>query len=189
MQIRRLVMVLITGAATLTAPRAHADDDALTSGTLEFSGLYAFNRSTFEPAGGGPSSSQTHLSAAAGVGRWMSDRFELTSALRVQHRSFAGEGQNGFGGSVGGVFNFARQGNLVPFVSAEAGMLSYFSGGTSDKAMLLPIVRAGFRSMIGEGRSLNVSLGYLHESNPKSTVQGTVETFDAGIGISLFKPR
>ena len=76
---------------------------------------------------------------------------------------------------------------MIPFISGGVGVLSYSGQGTSDRALLLPMIRAGFRTMIGEGRSVNVSIGYQHEANSKSTVETDANMLDVGVGLSLFR--
>ena len=85
--------------------------------------------------------------------------------------------------------NFASRGGVVPFASAALGLVQY-TGDDSDRALLLPMMRVGFRSMIGDARSLNVSFGFQHESNPKSDHETSADVFDIGVGMSLFRaPR
>lgn len=188
MPIHRCLPVLIAGAVALAAPLARADDDEpFAKGTLEYSSSLSFDRSTFSSSEGDVSFSQTHLSAAGGVGWALSERWELGGAVLAQHRALAGEGQNGLGASAGAIVNFERQGNLVPFVSASIGAINYFNSGQNDRVLLLPIVRAGFRSMIRDNVSLNASIGYQHESNPESTFKGSANVFDVGVGASFFQ--
>ncbi len=78
---------------------------------------------------------------------------------------------------------------MFPFASAALGLVQY-TGDDSDRALLLPMMRVGFRSMIGDARSLNVSFGFQHESNPKSDHETSADVFDIGVGMSLFRaPR
>ena len=57
----------------------------------------------------------------------------------------------------------------------------------TDRSVLAPMLRVGFRSMIGEARSLNVSFGFQHEENPKSSLEDSGNMFDVGVGMSMFR--
>lgn len=187
MKIVRLLMLSISAAA-MCAPAAFADAGPTTPKTLEVSGLLAFNRSSYGLDDSDLSFSVTHVNAAASVGRSMNENFQLNGSALFQHRSIAG-GQNGIGAALGATYNFTPQGNLVPFLSASFGALSYVEDGASDKSLLLPMLRIGFRSMIGGDRSLNVSMGFQHEVNSKTTTAESSNVFDLGVGISLFQAR
>lgn len=188
MHSHRRVLLAIT-AATLFASAALADGSTTSPGTLEISTTVAFNRSSFSPNGGGDSWTDTHLNAAAGVGRVMTPNLSLDGALLVQHRALGGNGQNGAGLSLGGTWNFEPQARLLPFLSLGLGALNYFGPGGPDKALLAPMVRMGFRTMFTAQHSLNVSLGYQHEVNSESAVGGSQNVFDMGIGVSMFTAR
>ena len=181
----RLTLIM-AAAAALAASVAFADPNPATPGTVEFTGTLGFNRSTYSVENSDVSWSVTHLNAAAGAARSMNKDFQINGSVLLQHRALSGEGQNGVGLALGGTYNFPQQGNLVPFFSAGAGAISYFSDGETDKALLLPMVRAGFRSMIGSNKSLNVSMGFQYESNSKSALAGSATVFDVGVGVSLF---
>ena len=156
-------------------------------GTIEFAPSLAFSRSAYTPAGGGASTSMTHLDLTGAVGRCMSDRLEIMGALLVQHRDQAGAGRNGIGASAGVGVNLAAYGNMIPFLSGSVGVLKYTNPGSSDRTVLAPILRAGIRTLIMEGRSVNVSIGYQHEVNPKSVVNKRADAFDIGVGMSIFR--
>jgi hypothetical protein len=188
MKTSRLVMISICAAA-LGASAAFADSGPATPRTLEVSTSLAFNRSSYSLENSDVSFSVTHLNASAGLGRSMTENFQLNGALLFQHRSLLGGGQNGIGAALGTTYNFTPQGNVIPFASASLGAVSYFEDGVSDKAFLLPMLRAGFRSMIGGDKSLNVSMGYQHESNSESSTPGSSNMFDVGVGVSLFQSR
>jgi hypothetical protein len=164
-----------------------AGGSPVAAGNVEYSPSIAFSRSAYTPAGGGASTSMTHLDLTGAVGRCMSDRFEIMGALLVQHRDQAGTGRNGIGASAGVGVNFAAYGNVFPFVSGSVGVLRYSNPGSSDRTMLAPILRAGIRTLIMEGRSVNVSIGYQHEVNPKSIINKGADAFDVGVGMSIFR--
>lgn len=188
MKTTRLALLVMTAAA-LSASVALADESPSTPGTFELSTSVGFNRSTYNVENSDVSNSNTTLNAAIGLGRSITPNTEVNGALLLQHRALASEGRNGFGASLGGTYNFNQQGNLIPFVAASVGGLAYSADSGTDKSLLLPMVRVGFRSMIGDNKSLNVSMGYQHESNSQSTVAGSSNVFDVGIGVSLFQSR
>ena len=187
MKFHRLLLLMMSMA--LATSVAMADTDPTAPGTLEFSGNLAFTRQSFSAEATDQSWSVTNLNAALSAGRAMTKDFSLTAALLGQHHALGGEGKDGLGASLGAVYNMPRQGNLLPFASASVGAINYFSPGQSDKALLLPMMRVGFRSMIGGDRSLNVSMGYQHETNSESDVAGSSNMFDVGIGLSIFQAR
>ena len=184
MRTQRFAFLMTLVAVTLT-PAARAG--TLGSGTTEFTPSVAFNRSTFTPAGGGTSGSTTHLNLSGQIGRCLTDRLELGGGLLYQRRGETGTSRNALGASGGATLNFATEGSVVPFLSGGVGVLSYSTQGSSDRALLLPMVRAGFRTLMGEGRSVNVSIGFQHEANSKSTVEKDANMLDVGVGLSLFR--
>jgi hypothetical protein len=157
------------------------------AGTFEYSPTLAFSRSQYTPAGGGSSISMTHFDLTGAVGRCMTDRVEIMGALLVQHRDQAGVGRNGIGGSAGVGYNFTAYGNVIPFLSASVGVLRYTNPSPADRTWLAPMLRAGIRTIILEGRAVNVSIGYQHEVNPKSSIDMRADAFDVGVGMSIFR--
>jgi hypothetical protein len=121
------------------------------------------------------------------AGRCFTDRLEGTAALLVQHRAQAGTGRNAIGASLGVTANLSAHENVRPFVSAAVGALAYTNPGSMDRAVLAPILRAGIRTFVMEGRSVNVSIGYQHELNPESAIAESADVFDIGVGMSLFR--
>ena len=107
--------------------------------------------------------------------------------IAVQHRTSAGPERNAFGGSLGATFNFAPQGAVLPYLSASLGALQYSDNGQTDRSLLVPMIRAGFRTMMWEGRSVNVSFGFQHETNNESAYEQSSSLFDVGVGMSLFR--
>ena len=189
MQIARSLFRTVLFVVALSPAIARADESPIAPGTVEFFPSLAFNRSTFSSPGGAYSGSTTHVNFAAGMGYCFSEAFELSGSLLVQHKAVLGQARNGFGGSAGAIVNFAPQGNVTPFASGGVGLLSYSTDGESDRAWMFPMIRAGFRTMMGGTRSVNVSLGFHHEINPESSFEESSNVFDVGVGVSLFRER
>jgi len=173
-------------ALSLVSLSATAFAGPMTPKTLEFSPTLAFNRSSYSQITGGTGTA-TNLNLSAALSRTMTQRFQAQGALLLQHRDLAGDGHTAYGASVGGQWNFPGQTNVVPFLSANVGAIQYRSAGATDKALLAPILRVGFRSMLDDAHSMNVSVGYQHESNSVSTFEKDSNTWDVGIGVSLFR--
>ena len=186
---RTLRLISLVVPLIVAAPLARASADPFTRGTLEISPSLSFNRSTYTPVGGGDALSTTHIDLSAGVGRFVSPRWELEGALLVQHRDESGVARNGFGASAAAIVNSPAKGNVIPFFSVGLGGLSYSNNGQSDRTILLPILRAGFRTMIGDTRSVNVSISFQHETNPKSPFEKSDNLFEVGVGLSMLHPK
>ena len=189
MRTLRLISLIVLPVAAVVAPIAKASADSFTPGTIEFSPAISFNRSTFTPVGGGDARSTTHVDLSAGVGRFLTNRWELEGGLLVQHRGESGVARNGFGASAAAIVNYPAKGNVIPFFSVGLGGLTYSNNGQSDRTILAPILRAGFRTMIADNRSVNVSVSFQHETNPKSNFEKSDNLFEVGVGLSMMRPK
>jgi len=190
-----LLIPAMAGAADQSNTLTNAVNTSSTSsnprsaGTIEFAPSVSFSRSAFTPVGGTTSIATTNLSASAAIGRCMTDRVELIGTLLLQHRDEAGSGRTGYGGGAGVQYNLIPQNNVTPFFSATVGAISYSGTAGSDKAFLAPMLRAGVSTSIMEGRAVNISAGYQHEINRKSTLEKSADAFDVAIGMSFFRPQ
>ena len=147
---------LLTATAILSSSMA-AHAGPIAAGVMEYSPSVAFNRSTYTAAGAATSTSVTHLDVTGTAARAFSEHYQVSAGVIVQHRDLAGTGFTGEGGMVGGQYNFNANENLIPYVGASLGFVQFSSNGVNDRSMLAPMLRVGFRSMVGESRSLNVS--------------------------------
>src|SRR5436190_10410127 len=172
------VLLLTAGAFTLTAA-AHA---GVTKGTIEFSPTVAFNRSSTTLPNNGPTFSLTHLNFDLSAGYFLTPQWQLGAGVLFQHASTTDNARNGYGANAGTTFNFTPQGSVMPYLSASIGAIQYSKDGETDKALLAPMIRAGFRTMMWEGRSVNVSFGYQHETNNSSSYEESSNKFDVGVG-------
>ncbi len=185
----RLSSLILLSITVLGASVACAETSPVQSGGFEFAPSVAFTRSSISPAGSGASTSATHINLRADAARAFNDRFQLTAGVLAQHTARLGSARNSAGASFGGQYNFASKSGVFPFASLAFGLVQY-TGEDSDRALLLPMMRVGFRSMVGDARSLNVSVGFQHESNPESVHETSADVFDIGVGMSLFRaPR
>lgn len=189
MRLARISSFVVLSTAVLGVSLAGADSTPLANGVLEFSPSIAFTRSSVSPLSGGDAISATHINLRADVARAFNESFQLTAGLLAQHSARMGTARNAAGASFGAQYNFTPQSGMLPFASAAIGVVQY-TGDDSDRALLLPMMRVGFRSMLGDSRSVNVSVGYQHESNPESLHESSADVFDIGVGMSLFRaPR
>ena len=185
----RLSSLILLSVTVLGVSLAGAETSPVRSRGFEFAPSIAFTRSSVSPTGGSASISATHINLRADAARAFNDRFQLTAGVLAQHSARLGSARNSAGASFGGPYNFASQSGVLPFASMAFGLVQY-TGDDSDRALLLPMMRVGFRSMVGDARSLNVSVGFQHESNPESAHETSADVFDIGVGMSLFRaPR
>lgn len=186
MRRQKLMFFTLIAVALTAMPVAAFAANAFTPGTFEFSPSLSFSRSSFTMVDGDEAASVTHLNFAGTVARAFPNRWQIMAGVLGQHRAQMGSARNAYGAQAGAIYNFPDQGSMVPFMMVGAGAIAY-TGDESDKAMLLPTVRLGIRSMLDGQRSINVSVGYQHVSNPESTMEEAADMFDVGIGVSLFK--
>jgi len=188
-RVARLTTLIVLSAAVLGVSLAGAETSALTAGVFEFAPSLAFTRTSVSPSSGSAAISATHINLRVDAARAFNQRFQLTAGVLVQHSARMGSARNAAGVSFGTQYNFTPRSGMLPFAAAAVGFEQY-TGGDSDRALLLPMMRVGFRSMLGDTRSLNVSVGYQHESNPNSLHETSADVFDIGVGMSLFRaPR
>ena len=184
---RRAIVAALAVSAIVTSV-ASANPEDIAPGTFEFTPTLAFNRTSFTIPGANQTASLTNFSFNGTVGYALHQRFEALGGLLVQHHVGTSPDRTAYGASFGGQVNMPVQGAVMPFASLQVGFIQY-AGGDQDRAMLLPMMRVGIRSFIGDHRSLNVSLGYHHEMNPESATRDDSNVFDIGVGVSLMKAR
>ena len=189
MRIRNLSISVALLAVTLLATAAAAADGPFTRGAFDFTPSLSLNRTSFTREGSTTAASVTQATLGLSAARCMTERFELGAGLLMIHRPIGDRSRNAFGASANAIFNLPAHENVIPFLSGGVGVTTYSADGTTDKAMLLPMLRVGFRTLMGSGRTLNASIGYSHEMNPNSPVERSADLFDVGVGISVFKTR
>jgi hypothetical protein len=85
----------------------------------------------------------------------------------------------------GATYNFSPQGGLIPFAGLGIGTLFYDGFTFNDTAVLAPSLTGGIRLLVGDAGSVNLSLGYEHETDGSVSTNRMV----AGVGVSLFPWR
>ena len=189
MRVSRFGSLVASAAIGMVVSVTLAHASSIGAGTMEVSPSISFGRSSVNPVGGGDAINLTHYNASVGAGRAINSQFEIIGGALMQRRNpKSGDGVTAWGGSVGAQYHFASQGSVIPFLSAGIGAVQFDSNGETDRAMLLPMMRVGIRSMMGDSRSVNFSIGYQRESNPNSAVEDNANMFDRGVGMSFLSP-
>jgi len=180
-----LVILALTASVSATTPRP-AEAAQIAPGSIEFSPTVSFSHSNFKREGYGNVDTFTELNATPLVGFCVSDHFEVNGGVLVRHQSTNGDSQTGFGATAGVTYNFSRQGNLIPFGSVGFGSLFYDGFTLNNTAVLFPTISAGARVLVGSSASVNMSLGYQHESNANGEFNASANRLLASVGVSLF---
>ena len=158
----------------------------LVQGSIEIAPSVTFNHENFKREGYGNVDHQTELTITPTLGYCMSDRFEVMSGLIVRHESFNDQHTTSLGALAGLNYNFPPHGTIVPFVGLGFGVLFYHGFSFDNTAVLAPMLSGGMRVLIGSSASVNMSLGYQHESNAGGEFNATSNKLLASVGVSLF---
>jgi hypothetical protein len=177
-----LVLTLALPVVLTTALPGRAPAVQLAPGSIELSPKVAFSHYNVKREGYGNVDTFTELDFTPTVGFCLTDRYEVTGGAIVRHFANGSERDTAFGALAGLTYNFARQGDLVPFAGVGFGVLSYQGFTFDDTTVLAPDLTAGVRVLIGDSGSLNVNLGYQRESDNHVSMNRLV----AGVGLSLF---
>jgi hypothetical protein len=183
--------VAIAGSLAAASTAAAATEVASPSlrGSVEFAPSVSFTHQNFKREGYGNIDRFTQLNIAPTVGYYVSDRYEVTGGFLVRHESVNGNSDTSLGATAGLQYNFPRQGNVIPFASAGFGALFYDGFSLNDTAVLAPILTGGIRVPVGTSASVNMSLGYQHESNANGEFNASANRLVANVGVSLFPWR
>jgi hypothetical protein len=184
MKTRVHTVVLTLLALALIGPtRARAGQTS--AGSIELTPTISFSHSNLKREGYGDVDTSTQLDVTPGVGVCLTDHWEVTGAALVRYLDSNGSSDTGLGMRAGVLYNFDRRGSVIPFAGAGFGVL-FNSGFTfDDTAVLFPDLTAGVRLPVGSAASVNLSLGYQHESDGHVKVNRVVSQ----IGVSLFPWR
>lgn len=167
-------------ALTLLCPLPAAAQT--TAGSIEITPTVSFSHWNVKREGYGNVDTATQLDITPALGVCITDHWEVTGAALVRHSSMNGNSDTGLGARAGVLYNFNRRGGVIPFAGAGFGVL-FNDGFTFDgTAVLFPDVAAGVRLPVGSAASVNLSLGYQHESDGHVMVNRVVSQ----IGVSLF---
>ena len=187
MNIRMLgIAILLQALATLAVVPALASavpaGHQVSSGSIELSPSVSFAHSNLKREGYGNVESSTQFDLTPTVGFCISNHYEVTGGMLVRHTSSNGNSETVLGNTAGLIYNFSPKGNIIPFVGGGFGVL--FNGGFTfdDTAVLAPDLAAGVRVLVGNSGSVNLKLGYQHESDGNVKVNRLV----SAVGVSLF---
>jgi hypothetical protein len=195
--LRRLGAALFAGSIAVASPAAAAQAAAPAPapaasslrGSVEFTPSVSFTHQNFKREGYGNVDEFTQLNMSPTVGYYVSDRYEILGGFLVRHESINGSDDTSLGATAGLQYNFPRQGSVVPFVNAGFGALFYDGFSLSDTAVLAPMIAGGIRVPVGLDASVNMSLGYQHESNANGEFNASANRLIASVGVSLFPWR
>lgn len=155
-------------------------------GSIEFSPTVSYSYSNLKREGYGNVDTFSELNATPLVGFCVSDHFEVNGGALIRHQSTNGNSQTGFGATAGVTYNFSRQGSLIPFGSLGFGSLFYDGFTLDNTAVLFPTISGGARVLVGSSASVNMALGYQHESNANGEFNASANRLLASVGVSLF---
>jgi hypothetical protein len=189
-----LALVLAPAAALAGAQpnNNHAHNPAVvqvSAGSVEFSPSVSFTHQNFKREGYGNVERFTQLDVRPTVGFCLTDHYEVTTGFLARHISQNGNSDTALGASAGVIYNFSRKGSVIPFVSLGFGAL-FYDGFTMDRtAVLAPMVAGGVRVPVGSKATVNMSLGYQHESNADGEFDASANRVLASVGVSVFPWR
>jgi hypothetical protein len=189
MKIHRALLALALPAAVWIALPAGAAANQLSTGSIEFSPTVSFSHQNFKREGYGNVETTTRLDIAPTIGYCLSNHYEVTAAFLTRHQSANGTSDTALGASAGMLYNFSSQGNVTPFAGVGFGALFYDGFSFDETAVLAPVLTGGIRVLVGSNASVNMSLGYQHESNADGEFQASANRLVAGVGVSLFPWR
>jgi hypothetical protein len=170
--------------------RGQAGPGSLVSaGAVEFSPTVTFTHQNFKREGYGNVDHLTQLDMKPTVGFCVSDHYEIDAGLLARHTSTNGSDDTALGASAGLTYNFSRHSSVIPFASLGFGALFYDGFTMSNTAVLAPMLTGGVRVPVGSMASVNMSVGYQHESNADGEFNASANRILASVGVSLFPWR
>ncbi len=183
--------ILVAGVAVvLCGSSAHAGP--MSKGTVELSPSLSFSHNSLR-SNGTDDGSLTTLLANTQVGYCLSNLVEIIGGPLLTHQSVdppsgGSVSATSFGLSGGVRLNFASSGNIVPFVGAAVGFASNSGDGAfgTETTTIAPILQGGIRVLVGPSGSVNLGVGYQHESNAFGVKDESSNTFAFEVGVSLF---
>jgi len=166
--------------AAVAAPSARADQ--LQAGAIELSPKVSFSHSSMKREGYGNVDNFTQFDLAPSVGFCLNRRYQVNGAVLVRHEAVNGARATSLGALTGLTYNFTSQGAVIPFGGVAFGTL-FNSGFTFDNtSVLAPVLSGGVRVLVGNAGSVNLSLGYEHETDGHVSVNRLV----SAVGVSIF---
>ena len=174
------VTLLLVALVGLSADRAAAQQ--LAPGAVELSPRVSFSHWNVKREGYGNVDNFTQFSFAPAIGVCITNHHEVLGSVLIRHESANGMGNTRLGALAGYQYNFAPQGGMIPFAGIGFGM-NFGEGFTFDQSSLVaPALTAGVRFLVGNAGSVNMSLGYEHETDNHVSENRML----AQVGVSLF---
>ena len=181
-----IVMALLAVPLSAAGSPPSATGNQLSEGSVEVSPSVSFSHQNFKREGYGNVETSTRLDIAPTVGFCVSRHYEVTGALLTRHQSVNGNSDTALGASAGLTYNFNSAGNVIPYANVGFGALFYGGFALDQTAVLAPMVTGGIRVLVGSTASVNMSLGYQHESNADGEFNASANRVLAGVGLSVF---
>ena len=189
MKIRPALFALVLPVAVLIGGPVRVEASQISTGSIEFSPSVSFSHQNFKREGYGNVETSTRLDIAPTIGYCLSDHYEVTAAFLTRHQSVNGTSDTALGAQAGLLYNFSAQGSVTPFAGVGFGALFYDGFSFDQTAVLAPVLTGGIRVLVGSNASVNMSLGYQHESNADGEFQASANRLVAGVGVSIFPWR
>ena len=169
--------------AALSALHVHrATAQQLAPGSVELAPRVSFSHWNVKREGYGNVDNFTQFSFSPAMGVCLTQHHEILAGVLVRHEAVNGTGNTRLGALAGYQYNFSPQGGLIPFAGIGFGM-NFGEGFTFDQSSLVaPALTAGIRFLVGNAGSVNMSLGYEHETDNHVSENRML----AQVGVSLF---
>jgi len=181
-----VMIALLAAPFSAAGSQLSAAGSQLSEGSIEFSPSVSFSHQNFKREGYGNVETSTRLDITPTVGFCVSRHYEVTGAFLTRHQSVNGNSDTALGASAGLTYNFNAAGNVIPYASVGFGALFYGGFALDETAVLAPMVAGGIRVLVGSTASVNMSLGYQHESNADGEFNASANRVLAGVGVSVF---
>jgi hypothetical protein len=181
---RALVAAALLAAVAVLAPEPAAANQ-VSAGSVELTPKIAFTHSNMKREGYGNIDNTTQFDFTPTIGFCLSDHYEVTGGAIVRHFQSGGTNNTNVGVTTGLIYNFNPKGSLIPYAGAGFGVL-FEEGFTFDNtAVLAPDLQVGLRALVGNSASVNMGVGFQHESDGHVHVN----RIGAQVGLSIFPWR
>lgn len=174
----------IAAALFLVPQPTHADQ--ISKGSVELSPSVSFSHSNFKREGYGNVDTFTHLDITPTIGYCLNNHYEVTGGFLARYQKANDMSETALGATAGLTYNFSPRSGVIPFASLGFGVLFHDGFSFDGTAVLFPMLTGGIRMLVGSSASVNLSLGYQHESNAEGEFQASANRMIAGVGVSLF---